>query len=85
MEAGIAFVPEDRQQQGWLWSCRLRNATTVLGRLQTIRPISQEKESAIASEWTSRMRLKDTSRAGEYLRRKSTKVVLAKAGVSPNC
>lgn len=60
MDAGIAFVPEDRQQQGLVMELSvLRNATlTVLSRLKRFGLISQEEEGKVATEWTSRMRLK---------------------------
>jgi rhamnose transport system ATP-binding protein len=60
MDAGIGFVPEDRQQQGLVMELSvLRNATlTVLGRLKRFGLISQQQEKSIAAEWTSRMRLK---------------------------
>jgi rhamnose transport system ATP-binding protein len=60
MDAGIGFVPEDRQQQGLVMELSvLRNATlTVLGRLKRFGLISQQQEKNIAAEWTSRMRLK---------------------------
>ena len=60
MDAGIGFVPEDRQQQGLVMELSvLHNATlTVLGRLKRFGLISQQQEKKIAAEWTSRMRLK---------------------------
>jgi rhamnose transport system ATP-binding protein len=54
MAAGIGFVPEDRQQQGFM-----RNATlTVLREVQRFGLVSQEKEKEIAARWTQRMLLK---------------------------
>ncbi len=60
MEAGIGFVPEDRQQQGLVMELSvLRNATlTVLRRLKRFGLVSQAQEKSVAAEWTSRMRLK---------------------------
>jgi rhamnose transport system ATP-binding protein len=60
INAGIGFVPEDRQQQGLVMEMTtLRNATlTVLRQLQHFGLVSRRKERATATSWTKRLQLK---------------------------
>jgi rhamnose transport system ATP-binding protein len=60
MDAGIAFVPEDRRQQGLVLDLSIeRNATIT--RMQSLSRgglIRGRAESALAQEWATRLRLK---------------------------
>ncbi|MEA2247941.1 MAG: rhamnose transport system ATP-binding protein [Solirubrobacteraceae bacterium] len=60
MRAGIAFVPEDRRQQGLVLDLSIeRNATmTRLGALTRFGLIQRAAESEVAREWATRLQLK---------------------------
>ena len=60
MRAGIAFVPEDRRQQGLVLDLSIeRNATmTRLGALTRFGLIRRGAESDVAREWATRLQLK---------------------------
>jgi rhamnose transport system ATP-binding protein len=60
MRAGIAFVPEDRRQQGLVLDLSIeRNATmTRLGALTRFGLMQRAAESQVAREWATRLQLK---------------------------
>jgi rhamnose transport system ATP-binding protein len=60
MRAGIAFVPEDRRQQGLVLDLSIeRNATlTRLGALTRLGLMRGAAESELAREWATRLQLK---------------------------
>jgi rhamnose transport system ATP-binding protein len=60
MAAGIAFVPEDRQQQGLVMELSAkRNATlTLLNRLHRFGLMEPKKEKVLAQEWTERLQFR---------------------------
>jgi rhamnose transport system ATP-binding protein len=60
MEAGIGFVPEDRQQQGLVMELSAkRNATlTLLNRLHWFGLMVPSREKAFAQDWTDRMQFR---------------------------
>ncbi|SAL48326.1 D-ribose transporter ATP binding protein [Caballeronia cordobensis] len=60
VRAGLALVPEDRRAQGLALELSIaRNASlTVLGRLMRHGFITAKSESALASDWGARLRLK---------------------------
>jgi rhamnose transport system ATP-binding protein len=83
MRAGIAFVPEDRRQQGLVLDLSIeRNATmTRLGALTRLGLIRKAAESALAREWATRLQLKFhrlTDPVGTLSGGNQQKVVLAK-------
>ena len=60
MTAGIAFVPEDRQQQGLVMELSAkRNATlTLLNRLHRFGLMQPRQERAVAQQWTDRLQFR---------------------------
>jgi rhamnose transport system ATP-binding protein len=60
MAAGIAFVPEDRQQQGLVMELSAkRNATlTLLNRLHRFGLMQPKQEKILAQEWTDRLQFR---------------------------
>jgi rhamnose transport system ATP-binding protein len=60
VRAGLALVPEDRRQQGLALELSIaRNASmTVLGRLVRFGLISASRETQLAGQWGTRLRLK---------------------------
>jgi rhamnose transport system ATP-binding protein len=63
MDAGIAFVPEDRRQQGLLmpYSISTNTAITVLKKLSRAFLIRAKKEKEVAITWGQTLQLKYTS------------------------
>jgi rhamnose transport system ATP-binding protein len=83
MAAGIAFVPEDRRQQGLVMELSIkRNATiTSLARLTKVGLIAGKAERLMAEEWAQRLQLKFHSlndSVGTLSGGNQQKVVLAK-------
>jgi rhamnose transport system ATP-binding protein len=83
MAAGLAFVPEDRRQQGLVMELSIkRNATiTSLARLTRIGLIAGKAERIMAEEWAQRLQLKFHSlndNVGTLSGGNQQKVVLAK-------
>jgi len=60
MDAGVAFVPEDRREQGLVMDLSiLRNATlTRLGALSRFGLLSGSTERSLAAEWAAKLQLK---------------------------
>jgi rhamnose transport system ATP-binding protein len=83
MAAGLAFVPEDRRQQGLVMELSIkRNATiTSLARLTKLGLIAGKAERLMAEEWAQRLQLKFHSlndNVGTLSGGNQQKVVLAK-------
>jgi rhamnose transport system ATP-binding protein len=83
MAAGVAFVPEDRRQQGLVMELSIkRNATiTSLARLTKLGMIAGKAERIMAEEWAQRLQLKFHSlndNVGTLSGGNQQKVVLAK-------
>jgi rhamnose transport system ATP-binding protein len=83
MAAGLAFVPEDRRQQGLVMELSIkRNATiTSLARLTKLGLIAGKAERIMAEEWAQRLQLKFHSlndNVGTLSGGNQQKVVLAK-------
>jgi rhamnose transport system ATP-binding protein len=83
MSAGVAFVPEDRRQQGLVMELSIkRNATiTSLARLTKLGLIAGKAERVMAEEWAQRLHLKFHSLnddVGTLSGGNQQKVVLAK-------
>jgi rhamnose transport system ATP-binding protein len=83
MAAGLAFVPEDRRQQGLVMDLSIkRNATiTSLARLTHLGLIAGKAERVMAEEWARRLQLKFHSlndSVGTLSGGNQQKVVLAK-------
>jgi rhamnose transport system ATP-binding protein len=83
MAAGVAFVPEDRRQQGLVMDLSIkRNATiTSLARLTRVGLIGGKAERVMAEEWAKRLQLKFHSlndSVGTLSGGNQQKVVLAK-------
>jgi rhamnose transport system ATP-binding protein len=60
MAAGMGFVPEDRRQQGLVMSMAIDHniALASLGRLSHRRIILRSAEAKLATDWSTRLRLK---------------------------
>jgi rhamnose transport system ATP-binding protein len=90
VRAGLAFVPEDRRQQGLALELSIaRNASlTVLGRLVRHGLISTRSETQLATHWGKRLRLKaddPNAAAGTLSGGNQQKVVLGKwLATNPN-
>jgi len=83
MRAGLAFVPEDRRQQGLVMDLSIqRNATlTTLRKLTRLGLVSARAERAVAETWAKRLQLKFRSlddSVGTLSGGNQQKVVLAK-------
>ena len=60
MDAGVAFVPEDRRLQGLVMEMAIDHnvALASLGRLERHGLISRKRERDLAADWAVRLRLK---------------------------
>jgi rhamnose transport system ATP-binding protein len=83
MAAGVAFVPEDRRQQGLVMDMSVQQnmALASLGRLRHLGIISSKAERNFAADWSLRLRIKFgrlTDPVSQLSGGNQQKVVLAK-------